>query len=172
MHCIYKIDTLQCLAKKRSRGPGGRRLPSTKIKKIEENLLKRSSDSNDNLVLDAPADRNLDPSLIFGKDLLDAEVQGRVNHQEFDKIWFIRVPSIQDDSSHNLSSSPPPPSTSSSKPNLPASPTTLEPSNPPSPSLQGRTENVETESDQTQMSLKDFKSSRKLRWQRGKCTIL
>ena len=34
---------------------------------VEENLLKRSSDSNDNLVLDAPADRNLDPSLIFGK---------------------------------------------------------------------------------------------------------
>jgi len=79
----FPKDRLESLNKARTRGPNGRRLPSSKLKKKEhiEEEEERTSDSNDNLVNSTSA-------------LTDTSNLGTINPEDFDKIWFIRVPSI------------------------------------------------------------------------------
>jgi len=75
----FPKDRLLSLNKARTKGPNGRRLPSTKIKKKVVIEDEKTSDANENIVTTTP---------------LPAPGLGTIHPQDFDKIWFIRVPSI------------------------------------------------------------------------------
>lgn len=113
---------LESLNKARTRGPNGRRLPSTKSKKKapkESEDSQQSSDSNENIIITAKRNSwtlsNNNTNYLHNNIKSDIVAQsqpetssepdpeylslGRIDSKDFDKIWFIRVPENPVDSS-------------------------------------------------------------------------